>query len=346
MGTIVFAVLAFIFGWWMVLADFSSSSDEFYYRLIGGIVIPGSVYAFIRGVKEVQAQGRLAAISERHSDLTSRLRQEHSLDQIATDYHTKHGIPIASTLMHGGTVIQEWVESNDPGLQSLAKRLIARQHVHATCPPEEFLDRLGSGEMAIYYDDTALAYMMPPSLGQNIHALPESVAPGFQGTLVLSAAYLYFFAMKRIDGAEPVESVGSQIWNAIGDLPVIGHGTKGVDALAALHSGFHNVYSKERLDKLKARFRSDGSFAVPLRRIVALRATEMFEPVGCLEIEFKIADQAEATTHWFASRLVTSSFGEGQRRWTDDWIRRVKLAAIAEGNNLITQQEPAKGRPQ
>lgn len=300
----------------LILSDLSDPGLE----VLGVICFVGGGIVLVRGLSKERAQRRATsatlALSNHGEEIDGLLKEGRSLSEIALGCQQRFGISADLMLIVATLRLRELLTSDQPHLREIAERTVAAQTRDVSLTPEQVLGRLHEDGVALHCDETVTAFVMPPSLRD-----------GLKGDLVLTSSYLFFLVRK--------ESGDEALIDMFRDLPMVGRGAMIVDILQDVGEQYKNPFTEKRAKKLAERFKMPGSFAIPLSKVRRMSATATFAPRSCLEVEWT-AVEGELVRRWFDTKLREAPFMDEPQpeTWVSSWIDRLRLIALAAGNNL------------
>ncbi len=327
--------------------------------IIGGVAFSSGVAWFSYALWRLRCHARLAASARallpNRDELSERLNAGESVDDIAADFHRRHGVPETATVNFALITVRGWLGSQDPETQARARRFVAGQTVQSGTTPAQFLDRISQDSVGLYLDEGVSCHHRPPSLKHHLARDKENAGEsGEAGSLLLTTAYLYFLSHAPSAEQEsgmpwyvslprfllrlvrsPLRVLGGMVLDLV---PGIGETVKLAEGL---HLALGRTFRPARVEKFKRQFGHAGSFAIALADIEELALTRVFQPCNDLQLRFHDAN-CDVRTVWFRSRefapndaSVRRNWITGQERspeiWTGEWIERIGRTALGEG---------------
>lgn len=299
-------------------------------EVAGVICLAGGGILLLRGLNKERAQKKATsatvALSGHEEEIDGLLKEGRSLTEIALDCQQRFGVSADLMLIIATLRLREWLTSDEPHLREIAERTVAAGVRDVSLAPEQVLGRLHEDGVALHYDETATASVMPPSL-----------RAGLKGALVLTSSYLFFLARK--------ESADEALGDVFRDLPLVGQGVVVVDILQGVGEQYKNPFTEKRAKKLAERLKMPGSFAIPLGKVRRMSAPATFEPRSCLEVEWT-GVEGEPVRRWLDTTLREVSFMDEPQpeTWVRRWTDRLRLIALASGNNLYSVPSDRSGK--
>ena len=250
-------------------------------------------------------------LADLQSDILSAIRLGYDLDTIAASFEKRHGIRRPHTLLLAASFVDDLVQADDDEALGVAKTIAKVQYIDSTVSAADFVKQL-------HYDTNIFcASKCSASWG-------ETSIKTENGIVVLSTAYLYFFAYEEQEfsyvGAH-AKGLGDAVLSVI---PGWGHASAIWDVGSTVE-GARNFFSMARLEQFAQMLETGHGFAVPLAAISGYRKSAPNDAGQALMVMSGKPKEA---------RYALAQIGEGAGEWVTTWRDTLRLACIAEGNLL------------